>query len=129
MSAKTRLILITAATVVAFDSLLTWFLISSKSWRGPAGYVTFFIFFILAVAPIYPLVVKGLRKRPLLFALGILLVIVSGICGFASLTGIMVLHLDAGWAYEAADLSMGLAIASCVLFICSGFVQRKRNRQ
>ncbi len=127
MSAKTRLILITAAAAVTFYSVLTWFLISSKSWRDHTGYFTFFIFFILAVAPIYPLVVKGLRKRPLLFALGILLVIASGICGFASLTGILVLHLNAGWAYEAADLSMGLAVASCVLFIWNVFVQRNKQ--
>ncbi len=127
MSAKTRLILIVAAAAVTFYSLLTWFLISSKSWRSPTGYVTFFILFILAVAPIYPLVVKGLRKRPLLFALGILLVIASGICGFASLTGILVLHLDVGWAYEAADLSMGLAVASCVLFIWNVFIQKNKQ--
>jgi hypothetical protein len=127
MSAKQRLILILAAAAVIFYPLLTWFLISSKSWRGSTEYMIFFVLFILAVAPIYPLVVKGLRKRPLLFALGILLVITSEICGFASLTGILVLHLDAGWAYEAADLSMGLAIASCVLFIWNVFVQRNKQ--
>lgn len=127
MSAKTRIILILAAAGVTFYSLLTWFLISSKSWRGTARFATFFILFILAVVPIYPLMVKGLRKRPLLFALGILLVIASGICGFASLTAILVLHLDAGWAYEAADLSIGLAIASCVLFIWNVFVQRNKQ--
>ncbi len=128
MSAKTKLILIIAATV-AFDSLLTWFLISFNSWRSPTGYVAFFIIFILTVASIYLLVVKGLRKRPLLFALGILLAIAATICGLASLTGTAVFHLDTGWTYVAANLSMGLAIAGCVVFISNVFVQRKRNRQ
>lgn len=126
MSAKTRLILITAAAVT-FYSLLTWFLISSNSRRGHNGYLIFFIILILFVAPIYPLVVKGLRKRPLLFALGILLVVASGACGFAGITGGVVLHLAAGWVDVAADLSMGLAVASCMLFIWNAFVQRNKQ--
>jgi hypothetical protein len=127
MSAKTRLILILAATVTLYP-LLTWFLISFNSRRGHNGYLTFSIISILFVVPIYPLL-RSLRKRPPLSALAILLVIASGTCGFAGLTGIMVLHLDTGWVNVAANLCEGLMIASCVLLIWNAFVQRKRNRQ
>lgn len=125
MSAKTRLILVLAATVTAY-SLLTWFAFSSHAWRGRNANVTFFILFILGVAPIYPLF-KSLRKRSLLSALAILLVIAAVICGLASLTGSLILHLDTGWVYVASSLSDGLLIASCVLFIWNGFVQRNRQ--
>jgi len=126
MSAKTRFILILAAAAVIFDSLLTWFLISFNPRRGHSGYLTFFIIFILAVAPIYPLC-KGLTKRPLSSALGILLVIASGICTFASVTAALVPDLGTGWAYAAANLSFGLGIGSCVLFAWSAFVQKNQQ--
>ncbi len=126
MSAKTRFILIVAATAVIFDLLLTWFLISFNSWRGHNVYLTFFVIFILVAAPLYPLF-KGLRKRPPLFALGILFAAASGTCGFAGLTGALVLHLDTSWVNMAANLCGGLIIASTVLFIWNAFAQRKRN--
>jgi hypothetical protein len=125
MSAKTRLILVLAATVTTY-SLLTWFAFSSHSWRGPTANVTFFILFILGVAPIYPLL-RSLRKRPLLSALAILLVIAAGICGLVSLAGSLILHLDTGWIYMVSSLSKGLLIASCVLLIWNGFVRRNRQ--
>jgi hypothetical protein len=127
MSAKARLILILAAAVTIY-SLLTWFALSSHSWRSPTVTVTFFILFILGTGTIYPLF-RILRKRPRLSALAILLVIVSVICGLASLAGSLFLHLDTGWVNVAANLCEGLIIASCMLFIWSGLVQRKRNRQ
>lgn len=125
MSATTRLIVVLAAIVTAY-SLLTWFAFSSHSWKGPNANVAFFILFILGVAPIYPLF-RSLKKRPRLSALAILLVIAATICGLASLTGIMVLHLDTGWVNVAANLCEGLIIASCVLFIWNAFVQRNRQ--
>jgi len=128
MLAKTRFILILAAVAAIFNSLLIWFALSSHSWRGSNSNVTFFILLALAIAPIYPLV-RSLRKRPRLSALAILLVIASVICGLASLAGSLFLHLDTGWDSVAASLSEGLFIGSCVLFICSGVVQRKRSRQ
>lgn len=126
MSARARFILILAAAAVIFNSLFIWFLISFNSRQGSTGYVTFFIFLVLVVAPIYPLS-KGLRKRPLSSAVGILFVIASGICAFASIAGRLVFHLDAGWASKGADLSMGLAIASFLSFIWSGLIQKNRQ--
>ncbi len=127
MSAKTRLILVLAAAVT-ICSLLTWFALSSHSWKGSTIRVTFFILFILGAGTIYTLF-RILRKRPRLSALAILFVIVSVICGLASLAGSLFLHLDTGWVNVAANLCEGLIIASCVVFIWSGLVQRKRNRQ
>lgn len=126
MSAKTRFVLILAAAAVIFDSLLAWFLISFNSRRGPTAYLVFFVISILFIAPIYPLS-KGLTKRPLSSALGILLVIASGACAFVGLTGTLVFQRDPGWVYTAGHLSFGLGIGSCLLFMWSAIFQKNKQ--
>jgi hypothetical protein len=122
MSAKARLILVLAATTILYSVLL--FLAFSSGFRtGSIANVAVPILFILGVVPIYPLL-QTLRKRPRLSALAILLLIAAVISGLASFTGSLVLSQAVGWVPVASTLSKGLFVASCMLFIWNGIVQR-----
>ena len=119
MSIKGRVILILAA-MVTFYSVLAWLAFSPHHLRGSAMIVAIFI---LGTAPIYPLF-RILGKRPRLSTFAILLLTAALMCGLAYFAGSLILHTDTGWVSVASALSESLILASCVLFIWSGFVHR-----
>src|SRR5271168_3998957 len=119
MSQKSRMALV-LVSMVAFSSALVWsaFHPSPGLWRNTLVVITILI---LGVAPIYPLY-RQLSKRAPSSALAILFLIGAIVSGLVYCLADLVLGLDAAWVFVLSDLSRGLILASCVLFIWSGFV-------
>ena len=125
MSNKTRMaiILLVAAT---FSSMLVWMAFyptaSASLWRNP---LLVGVILALCAAPIYPLY-RQLSKRAPSSAVAILLLIGALVSGLMYGVADLVLHFEVPWVSRISELTTGLVLASCVMFIWNGFVNRGR---
>jgi hypothetical protein len=125
MSNKSRLAIILLGVVI-FSSVLVWMAFhptgSASLWSNPliVGAIL-----VLCAAPIYPLY-RQLSKRAPSSALAILLLIGALASGLMYGVADLVLHLEGPWVSRISALTTGLLLASCVMFIWNGFVNRVR---
>jgi hypothetical protein len=125
MSNKSRLILI-LVLAVAFSALLVWMAfhprVSARIWHNP---LVITVVLILCAAPIYHLF-RTLRKRTPSSAIAALLLAGALISGVVYFIGDLVLQLETTWVFVASELSKGLIVASCLLFIWNGLRRKGR---
>jgi hypothetical protein len=122
MSHKSRMALV-LGLVAVFSSILVWiaFHPSPDRWGSPLIVGTILVF---GLAPIYPLY-RQVRKRTFSSALAILLLIGGIVSGLAWWVADLALRLDTTWVAALWELSRGLILVSCVLFIWNGFASRR----
>jgi hypothetical protein len=111
---------------VIFSSVLVWMMFhptdSASLWRNPLVVV---VILALCAAPIYPLY-RQLSKRAPSSAIAILLLIGALASGLMYGVADFVLHLEGPWVFRISELSTGLIVASCLMFIWNGFHKRGR---
>ena len=111
---------------VIFSSVLIWIAFhaagSDSIWRN-----SLIVGVILAgcAAPIYPLY-RQLSKRAPSSAIAILLLVGALVAGLMYGVADLVLHLEGPWVFRISELSTGLIVASCLMFIWNGFANRGR---
>ena len=125
MSNKSRMAIILLVAVI-FSSVLVWMIFhptgSASLWRNP---LVVGVILALCAAPIYPLY-RQLSKRAPSSAITILLLIGALASGLMYGMADLVLHLEGRWVSRISELTTGLILASCVMFIWNGFVNRGR---
>ena len=111
---------------VTFSSVLVWMAFhpaDSASLRRNQLIVGAILVF--CAAPIYPLY-RQLSKRAPSSAIAILLLIGALLAGLIYGMADLVLHLEGPWVFRISELSTGLIVASCLMFIWNGFHKRGR---